>query len=155
MPTTNLEIILFEPEIPQNTGNIGRLCVGFNARLTLLGPLGFKITEKAVRRSGLDYWPHLDWQHILESEDYLKKKINEGWQICTLSTKSETKYTNHSFQNKTALVFGPETRGLPESWISKDDCHHLTIPMPGKVRSYNLANSVAMVLAETYRQLNL
>jgi len=146
----DIEVALYEPEIPQNTGNIGRLCVGFDVPLSLVGPLGFEINEKRVRRAGLDYWVNLRYRLFPNPDDFLNEK--RDFEIVGFSKTAETAYFDYEFKDKTILLFGPETRGLPPEFLKKHKIPVLKIPMLGPIRSHNLANSVAMALAEIYRK---
>lgn len=144
----HLHICLYKPEIPQNTGNIGRLVAGTGCRLHLIRPFGFSASDKNLRRAGLDYWPFLDLEIHDSFEDFLSL-FKEG-EVAFFSKKSQTPYTKMPKTVK-ALVFGQETKGLPEEFFKKHSSSFYTIPMfhPG-VRSLNLANSVSIV---SYHQL--
>lgn len=144
-------IVLIEPEIPQNTGNIARLCVAAGARLHLVGPLGFSIDEKAVRRSGMDYWEKLDLQ-TWDSFEELQEAYEDG-RFFFLSSKVEQSYWDAEFRDGDFLVFGRETKGLPASLLSKYPDKALTIPMTAGTRSLNLATSAGIVLYEAIRQI--
>lgn len=161
-----LEIVLVEPEIPQNTGNIARTCVAVGARLHLVEPLGFSIQDRQVRRAGLDYWPSLDlqvWPDLASLMTYLEPEDKEdsrpdskdnGWQtgLFYATTKGRTVYSDVEYPARTILFFGKETKGLPESLLQSAPQRCIRIPMlPGK-RSLNLANSVAIVTYEVLRQ---
>ncbi len=177
----NLNVVLVEPEIPNNTGNIGRTCVSLEASLHLVGPLGFDLEEKKLRRAGLDYWPHLDLHLYKNQEEFFSKlessksenttvqnsismdfadrdtKIQKKDQLAFLTTKTDRSYFDADFSNQDYsdlwLIFGKETKGLSED-VRQRYCDDLyTIPMIGKTRSLNLANSVAIVLYEAYRQI--
>lgn len=148
-----LHVVLIEPEIPQNTGNIARLCVAAGARLHLVGPLGFSLDEKHVRRSGMDYWERLDlmtWKSFPE----LQESHPEG-RFWFLSSKVEKSYWDASFRDGDFLVFGRESKGLPASLLAANPDRSLTIPMSEGTRSLNLATSAGIVLYEALRQLNL
>ena len=147
-----LNIVLVEPEIPQNTGNIARTCAAIGATLHLVHPLGFDISEKAVKRAGLDYW---DKVNIVEYESLadFKKKIKSD-KIYLLSTKSQKVYSDVKYENGAYLVFGPETRGLPEEYILEHFDKAVRIPMRKGIRSLNLSNSVAIVAYEAEKQIN-
>lgn len=150
-----VHVVLFQPQIPNNTGNIGRLCVGTDCVLHLIKPLGFEITDSQVKRSGLDYWPHLTY-HIHESfEDFIKDFNPEQLYLFTAhATKSiwETKFTT---KQDVFLIFGREADGLPTSITNAFANKQLFIPMfSDKVRCYNLANAVAMAVMEVKRQFN-
>lgn len=146
-----MNVVLVEPEIPPNTGNIARLCAGTNTSLHLVEPLGFSIDEKAVRRAGLDYWDKVKlfcWPSLAQFLTAHKDK-----RLFYLSTKASIKYTDVKYQTDDYLVFGKETKGLPEELIFNDLQRAITIPMDKKnVRSINLANSVSIVLYEALRQ---
>jgi tRNA (cytidine/uridine-2'-O-)-methyltransferase len=146
-----LHIVLIEPEIPQNTGNIARLCVAAGARLHLVGPLGFSIDEKAVRRAGMDYWERLDLQTWTSWEEL--REANPESRFYFLSSKVERAYWDTQFQDCDFLVFGRETKGLPASLLAAHPETTLTIPMTGGTRSLNLATSAGIVLYEAIRQL--
>jgi tRNA (cytidine/uridine-2'-O-)-methyltransferase len=146
-------IVLIEPEIPQNTGNIARLCVAAGARLHLVGPLGFSIDEKAVRRAGMDYWERLDLQTWTSWEELLA--ANPAARFFFLSSKVEKAYWDAEFQDGDFLVFGRETKGLPASLLAVHPETTLTIPMTDGTRSINLATSVGIVLYEAIRQITL
>ncbi len=154
MPQPFLRIVLVEPNIPHNTGAIGRICVGLDASLHLIQPCGFSLTEKAVRRSGLDYWPHLDlhihrnWQAFLATE--------QPEHLIFLSTKTTRSLYHAPFHEGAWLVFGNETRGLPPTFYEQYADHLYRIPMPGQhARSMNLANAAAVGIYEAYRQISV
>lgn len=148
----SLNIVLIEPEIPQNTGNIARTCAAIGAKLHLVHPLGFDISEKAVKRAGLDYWDKLEiieYKNIKEFKEFAKDK-----NIYLLSTKAAKVYTDVKYVDDSYLVFGPETRGIPEDYILDNFDKAVRIPMRNNIRSLNLSNSVAIVAYEAERQLN-
>ena len=148
----SLNIVLIEPEIPQNTGNIARTCAAIGAKLHLVHPLGFDISEKAVKRAGLDYWDKLEiveYKNIEEFKEFAKDK-----NIYLLSTKAAKVYTDVKYEDDSYLVFGPETRGIPEDYILDNFDKAVRIPMRNNIRSLNLSNSVAIVAYEAERQLN-
>ena len=148
----SLNIVLIEPEIPQNTGNIARTCAAIGAKLHLVHPLGFDISEKAVKRAGLDYWDKLEiieYKNIKEFKEFAKDK-----NIYLLSTKAANVYTDVKYVDDSYLVFGPETRGIPEDYILDNFDKAVRIPMRNNIRSLNLSNSVAIVAYEAERQLN-
>ena len=148
----SLNIVLIEPEIPQNTGNIARTCAAIGAKLHLVHPLGFDISEKAVKRAGLDYWDKLEiieYKNIEELKEFAKDK-----NIYLLSTKAKRVYTDVKYEDDSYLVFGPETRGIPEDYILDNFDKAVRIPMRNNIRSLNLSNSVAIVAYEAERQLN-
>ncbi len=143
-------VTLFEPEIPNNTGNIGRTCVGANCQLHLVGKLGFEISDKELKRAGLDYWPNLVWKHHPSFEDF-KKNIPDPSRVFYFSTKAKRSIFDQQFQRGDWLVFGPETKGLPR--IMVDDAQALQIPQYGPIRSLNLANAVSVAVYEGIRQI--
>ena len=146
----SLNIVLIEPEIPQNTGNIARTCAATGARLHLVGPMGFHITDKQVKRAGLDYWDKLDLTYYENLEDFFRR--NEGGRFYYLSKKASKRYTDVNFADGDFLVFGKETKGLPEHIIFNNPETALRIPMASGLRSLNLSNTVALVLYEALRQ---
>ena len=148
-----LNIVLYEPEIPQNTGNIARLCACLGAKLYLVGRLGFALSDKYLKRAGLDYWDKLDVVHINRLDDLIEKYPNSGFYYFT--TKTERVYTNISYSKGDFLVFGPETRGIPEDILNLNEKTCVTIPMRKITRSLNLSNSVAIAAYEAYRQFNV
>ena len=150
MIKSSFNIVLFEPEIPQNTGNIARLCACTGARLFLVGKLGFSLTEKHLKRAGLDYWDSVEILKY-ESLDDLKSEFQNA-KFYYLTTKSKKIYTDRKFQTGDFFVFGPETRGIPESILNQNKDTSITIPMKDRQRSLNLSNSVAIVLYEAIRQ---
>ncbi len=144
-------IVLIEPEIPPNTGNIGRLCAATGAHLHLVGKLGFSLDDKHMRRAGLDYWPHVTL-HRWESLDELKHHYPHG-RFWYASKKAAQRYTEVTFNAGDFLVFGKETLGLPDELLAAEHEHTLLIPiLTPAVRSLNLANSVAIILYEALRQ---
>ena len=145
---TKINIVLYEPEIPQNTGNIARLCACTGASLYLVGKLGFSLSDKYTKRAGLDYWESLDL-HKVDSMDELYKMFPEGT-FYYLTTKTDKLYTDIKFKENDFIVFGPETRGLPEKYVKDENAR--TIPMKEGQRSLNLSNSVAIVAYEAIRQ---
>jgi len=145
-----MNIVLHEPEIPENTGNIGRTCVATGSVLHLIKPLGFVIDDKHLKRAGLDYWPKLEY-HIYENyEDFLAK--NPGANIYYATTKAHKTYTDVSFGADDYIMFGKETAGIPEEILVDNEENSIRIPMVGDIRSLNLGNSVAIVLYEALRQ---
>lgn len=148
----SLNIVLVEPEIPQNTGNIARTCAAIGATLHLIKPLGFDISEKAVKRAGLDYWDKLNIIVYENLEDFKSKiKIDDMY---LLSTKAKNIYSEVNYTKDSYIVFGPETRGLPEDYILENFDRAVRIPMRENIRSLNLSNSVAIVAYEAERQVN-
>lgn len=145
-----LNIVLHEPEIPANTGNIGRTCVAAGARLHLIEPLGFQINEKAVRRAGLDYWDKLDVTVYDNYQDFLER--NPGAKIYMATTKARRTYTQAAYEPDCYIMFGRESAGIPEDILAAHEDTAIRIPMIGDIRSLNLSNSVAIVLYEALRQ---
>lgn len=148
----SMNIVLLEPEMPANTGNIGRTCVATGTKLHLIKPLGFEITDKMVKRAGLDYWPHLNYEVYENFEDFLEK--NPGAKIYMATTKAPKVYTEVQYEPDCYIMFGKESAGIPEEILvnHKEDC--VRIPMVGDIRSLNLGNSVAIILYEALRQQN-
>lgn len=145
-----MHIVLFEPEIPQNTGNIARTCAATGASLDLIEPLGFSLADKYMKRAGLDYW-HLVDLHVYRSFDaLLAERPNASFYFT--STKAQRNYTDVRYEADDHLVFGPETRGLPESLLQIAYDRAIRIPMKEEARSLNLSNAVAIVLYEAMRQ---
>jgi len=145
-----LNIVLVEPEIPQNCGNIARTCAATGARLHLIRPLGFDISEKAVRRAGLDYWHLVEVRDYADLEDFFSRnRVDRMW---CLSTKAPRSYTEAEFSDGDYLFFGKETRGLPEEFLEahRDSC--IRLPMRQEARSLNLSNAVAVTVYEALRQ---
>ena len=147
-----LNIVLVEPEIPQNCGNIARTCAATGCTLHLIRPLGFDISEKAVRRAGLDYWSQVTVRAYENLEDFFSK--NNVEQMWCLSTKAPRCYTEAEFSDDCYLFFGKETKGLPEAFLEEhyDSC--VRIPMLPDTRSFNLSNAVAITVYEALRQLS-
>ena len=145
-----LNIVLYEPEMPMNTGNIGRSCVATNTRLHLIEPLGFKLNDKMVKRAGLDYWPHLDVTVYSDFKDFLEK--NPGARPYMATTKTTQVYTDVHYDPDCYIMFGPESRGIPEELLIEDPERCVRIPMWGETRSLNLSNSVAIILYGALRQ---
>ncbi len=145
-----LNIVLFEPEIPANTGNIGRTCVATGTRLHLIEPLGFRLNEKSVKRAGMDYWEHLDVTRYINYEDFLAK--NPGAKIYMASTKAPRCYTEVQYEPDCFIMFGKESAGIPEEILLENQETAVRIPMMEEIRSLNLGNSVAIVLYEALRQ---
>ena len=147
-----LNIVLVEPEIPQNCGNIARTCAATGCRLHLIRPLGFDISEKAVRRAGLDYWKDVEVLDYENMQDFFNKnKVEQMW---CLSTKAPRGYTEADFQDGCYLFFGKETKGLPEDFLQKHYNECIRIPMLPDTRSLNLSNAVAITVYEALRQLD-
>jgi tRNA (cytidine/uridine-2'-O-)-methyltransferase len=150
-----LRIALWEPEIPPNTGNIARLCAATACPLHLIGPLGFRIDEKSLRRAGLDYWDSVDLHRHDTLADFEKILQSEDGRLFCLSAHAATPYTKIPFKHGDCLLFGAETRGLPPEVLERYHAQCYTIPMlSGKVRSLNLATSAGIVLYEGLRQLH-
>lgn len=145
-----LNIVLFEPEIPQNTGNIGRTCVATGTRLHLIGPMGFKIDEKSVKRAGMDYWDKLDVTEYIGYEEFLEK--NPHAKIYMATTKAKRRYTDVHYEKDCYIMFGKESAGIPEELLVDNEETCIRIPMNPDIRSLNLANSAAIVLYEALRQ---
>lgn len=145
-----LNIVLHEPEIPANTGNIGRTCVATNTRLHLIEPLGFRLDEKSLKRAGMDYWGSLDVTTYIDYADFLER--NPGAKIYMATTKAPKVYTEVSYEPDCYIMFGKESAGIPEEILiqHQEDC--VRIPMVGDIRSLNLSNSVSIVLYEALRQ---
>lgn len=148
-----LNIVLVEPEIPNNTGNIGRLCVGTESKLHLIHPFGFVINDKNLKRSGLDYWVHLDVSEYPNVDEWIKT-IPDRSRVFLMSSHAEKSYLENDFQDGDWLVFGKESVGLSKEVLDSFD-NHLTIPMSKLIRSFNIANSVAFVIGEAKRQIDL
>ena len=138
-----LNIVLYEPEMPMNTGNIGRSCVATNTRLHLIEPLGFKLNDKMVKRAGLDYWPHLDVTVYSDFKDFLEK--NPGARPYMATTKTTQVYTDVHYDPDCYIMFGPESRGIPEELLIEDPERCVRIPMWGETRSLNLSNLVPLI----------
>lgn len=147
-----LNIVLFEPEIPANTGNIGRTCVATNTRLHLIEPLGFRLDEKSLKRAGMDYWKDLDVTTYIDFDDFMKKNPNA--KIYMATTKAPNVYTDVSYEPDCYIMFGKESAGIPEEILVHHKEESIRIPMSGEIRSLNLSNSVAIVLYEALRQNN-
>ena len=145
-----INIVLLEPEIPANTGNIGRTCVATGTRLHLIEPLGFSLSEKALKRAGMDYWPDLDVTTYIDYEDFLAR--NPGAQIFYATTKGRHIYSDAAYPDGCYIMFGKESAGIPEEILREHPDTCVRIPMIGETRSLNLSNSVAVVLYEALRQ---
>lgn len=145
-----INIVLYEPEIPANTGNIGRTCVATDSRLHLIGPLGFSLSEKALKRAGMDYWKELDVTTYINWEDFLER--NPGAKIYYATTKGRQVYSEAAYEPDCFLMFGSEGGGIPEEILKENPDTCVRIPMVGDTRSLNLSNSVAIVLYEALRQ---
>lgn len=145
-----LNIVLFEPEIPANTGNIGRTCVATGTRLHLIEPLGFRLDEKSLKRAGMDYWKDLDVTTYIDFDDFMSK--NPDAKIYMATTKAPNVYTDVSYEPDCYIMFGKESAGIPEEILKENPDTCVRIPMLGEIRSLNLSNSVAVVLYEALRQ---
>ncbi len=147
-----LNIVLHEPEIPANTGNIGRTCCATGTKLHMIEPLGFQITDKQVKRAGMDYWEHLQKETYVDYQDFLKKNPNA--RVFYATTKAKHCYTEVEFQDGDFIMFGKESAGIPEEILVDHEDQCIRIPMGHDIRSLNLSNSVSIVLFEALRQLN-
>lgn len=145
-----MNIVLLEPEMPANTGNIGRTCVATGTKLHLIEPLGFRLDEKSLKRAGLDYWQHLDVTVYDNFEDFLAR--NPGAKLYMATTKALHTYTEVSYEPDCYLMFGKESAGIPEEILLNYQETSIRIPMNPEIRSLNLSNSVAIVLYEALRQ---
>ena len=145
-----LNIVLFEQEIPANTGNIGRTCVATGTSLHLIEPLGFSLSEKALKRAGMDYWQDLDVHTYINWEDFCEK--NPGAKIYYATTKARHVYSDVHYESDCYIMFGKESAGIPEEILKENPDTCVRIPMIGETRSLNLSNSVAIVLYEALRQ---
>lgn len=148
------KVVIVEPEIPQNTGNIGRTCVGLNCELHLVGPMSFEITDAKVKRAGLDYWPHLTWRYHKNYAEWLSA-VPKTDRILFIENKVEKTIFEANFQRGDWLVFGQETKGLRPEIIQENIERTFLIPQTGPIRSLNLATAVAITLYEGYRQLSV
>lgn len=144
--------MLIEPEIPNNTGNIGRTCVGNYCELHLVGKLGFEINDKQLRRAGLDYWQHLVWQHHATFEDWWAK-VQDPTRVFFFSKKAAHSLYEVQFKRGDWLVFGKETKGLDEKLLERFQSQTVKIPFEGPIRSFNLASAVAVGIYEGLRQV--
>lgn len=144
-------IVLIEPEIPSNTGSIGRSCVGLKSELHLVGKLGFEINDKQLKRAGLDYWQHLKWFHHKSVDEWLKV-VHDPARLVFFSTKAKKSYFDHKFQVGDWLVFGRETKGLSDEIRERFKDQLVNMPMMGPIRSLNLSNAVTAAMYEGYRQ---
>ena len=148
-----VHVVLYQPEIPQNTGNIGRTCVAVGAKLWMIRPVGFRLDDRSLKRAGMDYWEHLDWELVDSWNDLMERIPGAG--IWTL-TKTATRHIwNASFSPGDILLFGSESRGLPASLLQPDPISNLCLPMRPEVRSLNLASTVNTVVYEAVRQIGL
>lgn len=149
----SVNIVLVEPEIPGNTGTIGRLVVGIGGSLTLVGPLGFSLEDKYLRRAGLDYWPHLRWQHLPDLETLIRD-VGSDQRFFFFTTKAQRPFTKAAFHHGDFLVFGKETKGLEPELLDRYAEQTLTVPMFGEIRSLNLAMTVGIAAYEAMRQIH-
>lgn len=147
-----MNIVLLEPEIPQNTGNIGRTCVATGTKLHMIEPLGFRLDEKSVRRAGMDYWHSLDKEVYISYRDFREK--NPDAKIYMATTKAKKLYTEVAYEPDSYIMFGKESAGIPEEILVENPDNCVRIPMIGDTRSLNLSNSVAIILYEALRQNN-
>ncbi len=147
-----MNIVLLEPEMPANTGNIGRTCVATGTRLHLIEPLGFRINEKELKRAGLDYWKDLDVSVYINFEDFLEKNPDCAGKLYMATTKAKKTYTDVAYEDDAYLMFGKESAGIPEEILVAYEPWCVRIPMADHIRSLNLSNSVAIVLYEALRQ---
>ena len=147
-------IVLLEPQIPPNTGSTGRLCGATDTRLHIVGKLGFELSDRTLKRAGLDYWDHIHWKYFPNLDEYCENLVkNESFHL--LTTKSSTLYTSRQFKKNDYLVFGSETSGINEPFLKNNWNQACTIPMKNShIRSLNLATSVGIVLYEAIRQIN-
>lgn len=145
-----MHIILHQPEIPANTGNIGRTCVATGTSLHLIEPLGFRLNEKEIKRAGMDYWEHLDVKRYMNFDEF--KEIHPDAKIWMATTKAKHTYTDVSFGPDDFIMFGKESAGIPEEILVDHESTCIRIPMLPQIRSLNLSNSVAIVLYEALRQ---
>lgn len=147
-----INIVLYEPEMPANTGNIGRTCVATNTRLHLIEPLGFKLNEKQILRAGLDYWDKLDVQVYSDYDDFLEKNPRAREKMYMATTKAKHTHSDVCYESDCYIMFGKESAGIPEEILVENEENCVHIPMWGEIRSLNLSNSVAIILYEALRQ---
>ncbi len=148
----SMNVVLLEPEMPANTGNIGRTCVATGTKLHLIKPLGFEISDKMLKRAGLDYWPNLDYQVYENFEDFLEKNPDCKGKLYMATTKARKIYTEMAYEPDGYIMFGKESAGIPEEILVAYEPYCVRIPMHEHIRSLNLSNSVAIVLYEALRQ---
>ena len=148
-----MNIVLLEPEMPSNTGNIGRTCVATDTALHLIEPLGFTLNEKKIKRAGLDYWNKLKLYIYSDFEDFLEKNPKAKTRLYMATTKAEKTYSEVSYEEDDYIMIGKESAGIPEEILIRDKESCIRIPMWGDIRSLNLSNSVSIILYEAYRQL--
>jgi tRNA (cytidine/uridine-2'-O-)-methyltransferase len=151
-PQRLFNVVLVEPEIPNNTGNIGRTCVGLWSKLHLVGPLGFSLDDKQLKRAGLDYWPNLEYEYHPSWVDFLKS-VPDTSRLFFFETGSSKTLFDAEFKSEDYLIFGKETKGLADTIVKSFEDQIYQIPFPGEIRSFNLANTVAMVMCEGFRQV--
>ncbi len=147
-----MNIVLLEPEMPANTGNIGRTCVATGTALHLIEPLGFRLSQKEIKRAGLDYWDKLDLYVYVDIEDFFKKNPDAWDHMYYATTKAHKVYSEVVYKEDDYIMFGRESAGIPEGLLVKHEKSCVRIPMWGDIRSLNLSNSVAVVLYEALRQ---
>lgn len=147
-----LNIVLLEPEMPANTGNIGRTCCATGTRLHLIEPMGFRITDKLLKRAGLDYWDKLDVTVYDCYEDFLAKNPEAVEKMYLATTKARNNYAQVSYEEDAYIMFGKESAGIPEEILVQHEERAIRIPMNAEIRSLNLSNAVAIVLYEALRQ---
>lgn len=145
-----MHIILHQPEIPANTGNIGRTCVATGTALYLIEPLGFRLDEKSIKRAGMDYWEHLDVTRYINYQEFLEKHPHA--KVWMATTKAKKVYTEVSYGADDFIMFGKESAGIPEELLVENEAYCIRIPMLDEIRSLNLSNSVSIVLYEALRQ---
>ncbi len=149
---SNINIVLIEPEIPQNTGNIARTCAATGASLHLVEPMGFKVDDRKLKRAGLDYWHELDITYYKDINDFFER--NKGEEFYYFTTKATQCYSDVTYPERVFLVFGKETKGLPEDLLYNNRERCVRMPMRENLRSLNLSNTVAIAVYETFRQRN-
>lgn len=149
---SNINIVLIEPEIPQNTGNIARTCAATGASLHLVEPMGFKVDDRKLKRAGLDYWHELDITYYKDTNDFFER--NKGEEFYYFTTKAPNCYSEVKYPERVFLVFGKETRGLPEELLYHNRERCVRMPMRENLRSLNLSNTVAIAVYEAFRQRN-
>lgn len=154
MPSTILNIVLFQPEIPHNTGAVGRTCVALGAKLWLVRPMGFRINDKNLRRAGLDYWQYLDWE-VVDDWQALTARLPDTERYFYMTKTATTPYHSARFTWADTLVFGSESGGLPPSMLEQNAAQALRIPIRSQVRSLNLSVSVGITAYEAWRQITV
>ena len=153
MATPLVHVVLHQPEIPANTGAVGRTCVAAGAKLWLVRPLGFQVTDRQLRRAGLDYWPHLEWEIVDDWRQLLDRLPAAADRSWFFSKTAERAYTDAPFREGDVLVYGSETQGLPRSLLEADPARSLRIPIRPEARSLNLSVSVGITVYEALRQI--